>query len=215
MLEYHKINSVFMRDPADKHKSFLFGEWARPEFKLLANCEWEWTEKVDGTNVRVELFDGKVSFGGRTEAAQMPVSLVSRLTELFPAEKLIRKFERVKDDFLAITLFGEGYGAKIQKGGGNYKPDGVDFVLFDVAFGAQWASRPVVDGIADELGIWSVPVVGYGTLHEAIEMARGGFNSSWGWGDFLAEGLVMRPSVELRTSTGSRVITKVKCKDFT
>lgn len=33
-----------------------------------------------------------------------------------------------------VTIFGEGYGVKIQKGG-NYIPDDVNFILFDVRFG--------------------------------------------------------------------------------
>lgn len=53
MLEYHKIQSVYMRDPATKHRTFLIGEWAVPAFGYLANNLWQWTEKIDGTNVRV------------------------------------------------------------------------------------------------------------------------------------------------------------------
>lgn len=33
-----------------------------------------------------------------------------------------------------VTVFGEGYGVKIQKGG-NYISDDVNFILFDVRFG--------------------------------------------------------------------------------
>ena len=34
------------------------------------------------------------------------------------------------------------------------------------------------------------------------------------WGDFQAEGYVARPSIELHTRGGDRIITKIKCKDF-
>ena len=44
------------------------------------------------------------------------------------------------------------------------------------------------------------------------EVARQGFQSMWG--NFQAEGLVVRPLVELRSRTGERVIAKIKCKDF-
>lgn len=43
-------------------------------------------------------------------------------------------------------------------------------------------------------------------------MARLGFKSTWG--DFQAEGIVARPSVELKNRAGERIITKIKCKDF-
>jgi hypothetical protein len=39
-----------------------------------------------------------------------------------------------------------------------------------------------------------------------------GFKSHWG--DFIAEGIVARPKVELKTRAGHRIITKLKYKDF-
>lgn len=171
MLEYHKINSVYMRDPATKNKSFIEGAWSQPEFEYLAAAEWVWTEKIDGTNMRVEYLNGKVNFGGRTSAAQIPAFLVEKMLALFPAEKVADQF---KDAKYAVTLFGEGYGAKIQKGGGNYKPDGVDFILFDVAFGGAFAARHVVEQITREMGLDVVPIIGKGTLPEAIEYTLAG-----------------------------------------
>ena len=41
----------------------------------------------------------------------------------------------------AAVLYGEGYGAKIQKGGGNYRAD-QDFVLFDVRVGSGGCNAP-------------------------------------------------------------------------
>ena len=34
------------------------------------------------------------------------------------------------------------------------------------------------------------------------------------WGDFEAEGIVARPKTELMARNGSRLITKIKCRDF-
>lgn len=110
-----------------------------------------------------------------------------------------------------VCLYGEGYGAKIQKGGGNYCPD-QDFVLFDIKIGEWWLLRLDVEDIAQKLSLDVVPVIGSGTLYEMVEIVKEGFNSQWG--DFLAEGIVARPSVELKTRRGDRLITKVKCKDF-
>lgn len=217
MIEYHKIQSVYLRDPANRHKTFLDGQWSLPEFGFLARNEWHWTEKVDGTNVRV-FYDGEaVRFGGRTEAAQMPVFLLERLQALFPVEKLDAAFPDVEAAMRAgtlgsVMLYGEGYGAKIQKGGGNYKPDGVDFVLFDVQIGGVYLERQNVEDVAAKMGLRVVPVLGKGTLEDAIAMAKAGFDSTWG--PFKAEGLVMRPATELLTRRGHRLITKVKHKDF-
>ena len=87
MEKYHKIQSVFKRDPATKNRHFLMGEYACPEFELLKDIEWVWTEKVDGTNIRI-IWDGhKVTFNGKTDNAQIPAKLIATLQELFPAEK--------------------------------------------------------------------------------------------------------------------------------
>ncbi len=210
MIEYHKIQSVYLRDPANRHKSFLEGQWSMPEFGYLVKNEWIWTEKVDGTNVRVHWNGEKVTFGGRTEDAQMPLFLVRRLEELFPRAKFHEHFPPA--DHSDVMLYGEGYGAKIQKGGGNYNRDGVDFVLFDVQIGGVYLERHNVEDIAQKMGIRLVPIIGSGSLLDGIEMTRNGFDSTWG--PFKAEGLVMRPAQELMTRLGHRIITKVKTRDF-
>ena len=207
MREYHKIVTVYERDPVTKFKTLREGVYATPEFAYLAKNEWAFTEKVDGTNIRV-MWDGStVTFGGKTEAAQIPAPLVTRLQAIFYAGALSRIFRET-----AVCLYGEGYGAKIQKGGGNYLPSSVDFVLFDVLVGSVWLERANVEYIAQHLEIQSVPIVGTGTLEKAIEMARMGFLSTWG--PFKAEGLVMRPIVELHDRRGNRIIAKIKHRDF-
>ena len=108
-------------------------------------------------------------------------------------------------------LYGEGYGAGIQKVGVNYRPD-KDFVLFDVRVGRWWLQRQDVEGIASMLGLDVVPVVGRSTLFDAIDIVREGIRSAWG--DFQAEGVVARPAVELARRDGSRIIAKIKCRDF-
>ena len=211
MSTYHKIDSIYFRDPATNHKTFITGRWSRDAFGYLARNEWEWTEKVDGTNIRVMLSMGDVAFGGRTDNAQLPAMLVTRLMEMFPQGTAIRDYdgELVHDD--PVVLYGEGYGNKIQSGG-KYKSDGVDFVLFDVSINGRFLSRHDVERIAGQLDIQAVPVVGRGTLLDAIQYVHEGFNSEWG--AFMAEGLVCRPSLELCDSNGRRIITKIKHKDF-
>jgi len=110
-----------------------------------------------------------------------------------------------------VCLYGEGYGAKIQKGGGNYRQD-QDFVLFDVKIGDWWLQRSDVKDVAGKLGLDVVPVIGSGTLAEMVEQTRQGFDSIWG--NFKAEGIVARPAIELKTRSGHRIITKIKYKDF-
>lgn len=204
---YHKIKTVYLRDPETNFKTLLEGQYATPEFEFLAESEWVFTEKVDGTNIRV-MFDGeKITFGGKTDRAQLPAPLVERLQERFLPQ--LDVFQAKFPD--GVCLYGEGYGAKIQKGGGLYRDD-QDFVLFDAKVGQWWLLRDSVTDIAETLGIDEVPVIGSGSLPDFVEMARAGFSSTWG--DFPAEGLIARLPCELMTRDGHRIITKIKCRDF-
>lgn len=210
MREYHKIQTVFKRDMNSPHKTIILGDYSMPEFAYLADNEWVWTEKVDGTNIRV-MFDGEqITFGGKTDNAAIPTPLLNRLNAKFLP--MVERFGEVfRNGPVNVCLYGEGYGAKIQKVGGLYRPD-QDFVLFDIRVGDWWLQRADVVDVADKLGVDVVPVVGAGTIHEMVEFVRDGFNSTWG--AFAAEGIVARPKVELKTRSGERIIAKLKHRDF-
>lgn len=208
MKQYHKIQTVFLRDPDTNFKTLLEGQYAKPEFELLDEIEWTFTEKIDGTNIRV-MWDGeKVTFGGKTDRAQIPSHLVTTLMERFTSEKMKSVSES------PFCLYGEGYGVKIQKGG-NYIPDRADFILFDVKIGDWWLKREDVTDIANKLEINEVPVIGKGNLLQGVELVKHGFKSRISHNkEYMAEGLIMRPSVELFNRSGERIICKIKHKDF-
>ena len=65
MSKYHKIQSIFKRDMTSKRRTLIEGYWTLPEFEYLANNPWTFTEKVDGTNIRVMFSNGVITFGGR------------------------------------------------------------------------------------------------------------------------------------------------------
>lgn len=204
---YHKIQSIYLRDPATKHKTLLEGQYTTDAFAYLAKSEWQWTEKIDGTNIRVTNDgSGNVEYGGRTDNAQIPATLVNVLSGLFRENDV---FHAIK----GVTLYGEGYGEKIQSGG-DYIVGGCGFILFDVLIDGLWLRREDVEDIAGKLGISVVPMVGRGTLREAVDVVRNGMPSVSSEKPRKAEGLVMRPSVELLDRRGYRVITKIKTKDF-
>jgi ATP-dependent RNA circularization protein (DNA/RNA ligase family) len=208
MNEYHKINSIFMRDMDKPGSPFIAGKYAAAEIEYLKNNQWEWTEKVDGTNIRIMYVGGAVSFGGKTDRAEIPAHLLKRLTEIFNNDNMKQAFGETD-----VCLYGEGFGYKIQgKVGIDYLKDKVDFYLFDIKIGNWWLKREDVAGIAEKLGLLAPVVVGYGTIDEAIEVVKRGFKSAFGTAD--AEGLVLRPTVELLSRGGERIITKVKARDF-
>lgn len=214
MNKYPKIQTVYKRDPETNYKTLLIEQWSEPEFDYLKDCLWDFTEKVDGTNIRV-IWDGEcVVFKGKSDNSQIPPFLLRELQRMFRFTDNFKKafdYDPDEDD-IEVCLYGEGYGARIQKGGGNYIKDGVSFVLFDIKVGKIWLKREGILDIAEKLDILVVPRIGIGTLHTMVDMAHIGFNSYWG--EFLAEGIVAKPQVDFLNRRGHRIITKIKHKDF-
>ncbi len=149
-------------------------------------------------------------FGGRTENAQIPAHLLNKLNELFIGPQIEEIFEQVFGESKVI-LFGEGYGAKIQKGGGNYSTS-QEFVLFDVRVGDWYLRREGIEDVASKFGLKVVPIVATGPLSVGVKLVKEKMKSQWG--DFIAEGLVAKPAIDLFTRKGERIITKIKHEDF-
>lgn len=223
MSEYPKIQGLYKRYHADfkrlndgyynpaRKGEFVMGDFSTPELKLLENIEWEWTEKIDGMNIRIEFdpIENKLEFKGKTDKAILPKRLVEQLSFLLNTEQLTHIFDK------KVTLYGEGYGVGIQSGG-NYKNDGQDFILLDIKVGDIWFNRNDVERIGSILKINVAPKFQSGTLDEAIECILDGQYSIFSTTDnmFYAEGLVARPKMELKDRMGNRVIVKLKRKDF-
>ena len=220
MSEYSKIQTIFKRD---EKNNIMIGEFTLDEFDVLKDLKWDATEKIDGTNMRIEIDHPAkdkfvTSIGGKTDNAQIPPHLQKRMEEV--VEMIKPKLEEVfpfneDQNPVHITLYGEGYGMKIQKGGGRYISNGVDFILFDVKIGKWWLQPKDVENIANKLNLKIVPFIGEFTLREACMFVFNGFKSRISEDkDFDAEGLVLRAPVGLCRRNGERLITKVKAKDF-
>lgn len=191
--EYPKIYGPYDRDTSSgpNRNKVIPGQWSRPEFEALADTPWVWTEKVDGTNIRVGWDGHKVHFGGRTDNAQIPVKLLDHLLTTFPEELFEQQFGSDH-----VVLYGEGHGAGIQKGGGRYAA-APSFVLFDIRIGRFWLLRNAVVDIANNLGIGFVPQVYVGNVFHAIDIVGRSLTSQWDGGSFLAEGVVGTPALSL------------------
>lgn len=210
MREYHKIETVFNRD-TEGTKRLIEGNFRNETIFFLKDNKWVWTEKVDGTNIRI-FWDGhKVTFGGRTDKAQIPSDLVNYLNATFTGHEVEELFEQ-KFGETEVTLYGEGYGKKIQKVGSLYRDD-VSFILFDVLIGDVWLRRDSVEDIAKAFGVDAVPVVGTGTIAEAVEFVKSKPMSVLS-DKAPMEGVVARPACEVRDRMGRRVIVKIKVNDF-
>ena len=208
MVEYNKIDTVFNRDVYGT-KRLIVDSWRNEAVEYLKDSRWQFTEKFDGTNIRV-IWDGhSISFAGRTDKAIIPQHLLEYLNKTFSTQEVEQLFEQVYGD-KQVILFGEGYGYKIQNGG-NYRND-VSFILFDVMIGENYQERQWVEETSVMLGIDVVPIVLEGTIEEAIEFVKKHPKSTVG--SAFMEGVVGRPAVELRDRTGKRIIVKIKYSDF-
>lgn len=228
MRQYHKIENVFVRDE-ESHK-LIPGAWKHPEFEYLKDLEWDCFEKIDGTNIRVMWhskmerlttglangfgFSGEehlhygppiLEFRGKTDKAQRINDLYDNLGEMFTEDKMREVFSETE-----ACLYGEGYGAGINKGG-DYRDD-KGFILFDIRIEHFWLKREDLEEIARTLEIPIVPRIDRCTLCEAVELVRDGFDSQMR--ATAPEGIVCKPIVDLTNRQGKRIVVKIKGKDF-
>lgn len=219
-MEYQKINTLFLRD---EKKVIIPSSFTCDEFEYLKDCKWECTEKIDGTNIRIYIsreYDGEddwlygVSFMGRTNNATIPEHLNLKLQQIFYRVDWKTVFPSLMPGD-SVCLYGEGYGNKIQKEGSSYISNDVDFILFDVKYNNWWLERKNCEDIANKCGIKIVPIVGYMTIPEAIDLVKKGFKSSISEDkNLIAEGLVLKTPQGLLSRDGNRIITKIKHNDF-
>ena len=198
------------------------------------NCvEQEWVMRINGRN----------------DNSQIPPNLLRHLHETFTLDGLKSLWRcKCKGDHedlppvqcdtldpYPITLYGEGYGGGIQKGGHEYtsktKASGVSFRLFDVLVGENnWLRRADVENVAEKLGIKTVPLIDivdvFGKnysdeewdLFHITEAVKSGIASfvaadegSEGHG---SEGIVAFTAEPLYNNRGQRLMFKLKTKDF-
>ena len=191
-----------------------------------------------GNNIGIKW---NVAYKGKTDNAQIPKMLYTYLTTELTEDKVLNALGLSKEMYVTdeimqektwsvlntqfnvyeldetkipkrYTLYGEGFGAGIQSGG-YYRKDN-SFIGFDVKVDNMYLLRKNRDEIFNKLGVDIVPFVGKFTIDEAIEYVKKGFNSNIAEETHLAEGLVLRTPMGLKTRRGERIIFKVKNCDF-
>ena len=204
-MKYPKIDTIWKRDENNKY-NIIEGDYSKIEFSNIN--KWNITEKIDGTNIRIIYRNGIVSFGGRTDNAQIPATLFEYLQKTFTNDVMKRAFG--DDDAI---LFGEGYGPKIQKGGGLYRDD-VSFVLFDVVIGEWWMLRDSIEDIASKLNIECVELIGTMSIDEAVEYVKNKPDSILSKNKKEMEGIVARSYPLMRFRNGNPIMWKLKARDY-
>ncbi len=206
MSEYHKIETLFARD--EKTFKVIPTQLRDPVYGIIKT--WQWTEKIDGTNIRCMWSDGKLTFGGRTDNASIPAPLMNWLMANITAEKMTAAFGLTA----SVVLYGEGYGGKIQQGTGYASEQ--QFILFDVFVAPKfWLADENMRNVAQKLGIPAVPRFDDMSLEAAVDFVAKGFVSRISIDPLKkAEGLVGRTERPLFNAKSERLIVKLKTKDF-
>lgn len=214
---YTKINTLWKRN---EKGHTVIGDFSREEFRYLYDNLWRAFEKVDGTNMSI-YFDGyETQIHGKSESAQIPKHLLSKMESLVNIDALKEVFpikynENGEELPLMVRIYGEGYGAKIQKCGGSYIKNDCNFKVFDICVNGTWLDWEDVCDVCQKLNLDVVHYYGTMTLREAEAMVVKGFKSPIAENKELeAEGLVLRPLIQLFNKRHERVMVKIKTCDY-
>lgn len=249
MSAYPKTENLLARDP-ESHR-LLLGMSRHRAYEQIS--EWLVTEKIDGTNIRLQLsWHGPMTGPplprgqvlGRTDAATLPKMFATEAlgltlgeedvlgAKLFEALKAITpKLTLLEDGTVdttgsirlpEMTVYGEGYGPGIQKGGGY--TDKKSLRIFDIVTHAgfddpYWRPWEDVQKVAAVLGLSTAPLIGTRmSTEQIVRLVKTGIPSivsleESGSDEVISEGVVARTDPYLFTSRKQRVMFKLKTKD--
>jgi hypothetical protein len=210
MKEYHKIETLFKREETGTHR-LLIGQFRNSTIEQCKDLEWVFTEKIDGTNIRIHWDGHKVSFNGRTDKAQLHADLWKYISAKFCTPEVEQIFEQKFGD-KEVYIFGEGYGAGIQKGGGYSKEK--KLIIFDVQVGNTYLKYEDVGVISEIFNVEIVPISLKGTIQQGIDYILSTEKSLIGDGTQPLEGVVGRIKEDMFDRFGNRMIVKIKREDF-
>lgn len=187
------------------------GDYSMPE---LANVTfYEVTEKIDGQCITVVLTKDDIKIQGKSEKSEFNKAheeLLSYIREKITRDLIDKIFDFGKAS--TVTLYGEGYGPKIQSGH-HYRED-QSFILFDVLRDNTWLDGDEVTNIAADLGIDRVPIIEKAQpvwwIEQFVESRPHSLISKTA----MLEGVVCRSVPLMFTKRGDRIMFKLKCKDY-
>lgn len=212
---YHKISGPFKRSATDLKKVDVT-KFVSPTVELLTHSDiWLFTEKIDGTNVRL-IWDGhNLSYNGRSNNADLHKDLKKVLDGLWTERVGLE--QRIEELFgeREVIIIGEGYGPGIQKGGGNYAAE-KSFIAYDVMVDGKYLAYDTSRALLTELSIPALQAISEypASLGWGIDIVANGLYSQFGNKDFYAEGLVAITDRPLYDNNGNRLIVKLKHEDL-
>ena len=168
-------------------------------------------EKVHGTSAHIQWSNGNLSFYSGGEKHENFVAL-------FDQDKLIEEFRKHEySDDCVVRIHGEAYGGKQQGMSKSYGPT-LHFIAFDVRIGSNWLDVPKAEEYCFKFGIEFIPYEKVPTTVEALNAERDrdsivAIRRGMGTGH-IREGVILRPPVEVKLNSGSRIISKHKRDEF-
>jgi hypothetical protein len=171
-------------------------------------------EKIHGTSAHVSCDPMAVGFFSGGESYE-------RFKGLFNAEDLLTRYKAVFQGDAPtgpkVIFYGEAYGGKQQGMSGTYGKE-LKFIVFDVKVGDTWLAVPDAHDVAVKLGLEFVAYEKVPATVEALDAERDRPSRQAVRNGVLeprpAEGVVIRPLIELIQSNGSRIIAKHKGAEF-
>ena len=174
-------------------------------------------EKIHGTSAHI-------SFRRKTA----PDGLVEAELGFFGGGEKYENFlalfdqEALKRDFLLagpekVIVYGEAYGGKQQGMRDTYGPK-LKFIAFDVLIGDRWLGVESANGLVTKLGLefvaWNLVSTDPASLDAERDLpsrqaVRNGITEPR-----MAEGVVLRPPIEVTTNNGARIVAKHKRPEF-
>jgi len=233
MKPYSSIETLYVR--SKETNKLDFSQIRSPEWEAVR--DWCFTEKVDGTNIRVIVTNQDITVKGRSDNATLPPGIKDAVFAMFNHERIIEHFKEGKpnailpDDW-CVTFYGEGYGPGI-KGSDpmQYKPQGAKkgFRCFDIKFGGpesnHWCDIEQWQYLCINLGILPVNLIGWYSeplptgRDAAYNMMQTYLPRSYcaledGGTQEHGEGFVARPEYPLFNRWGERLIFKLTRREF-
>lgn len=206
MKEYQKIETLWEFDQeTKKFVNFI----KNPIVEMLKDIEWVFTEKIDGMNFRIYWDGHKLSYAGRTDNAQFNKAQLEFITNSLVTDSLTILVEQLFME-KTCTIFGELYGAGVQKGG-SYSST-LQFAVFDIMVDDVYVGYTKLLEIVSALGLQRVPTVLFGTLSEGVRYVKEHPHSQIG--NAPLEGLVGKPRYPLYDTQGRRIVVKIKARDM-
>lgn len=240
---FNRDNKTFkVKEDEFRHPEFKkIQEWEHTTEKIHGMNTRVMIGPLDtGTAMGTELLDDRdllepqVFYLGRGDNSQIPKPLLSYLRETYTVDKLLDALSKAKGSH-GVVLYMEGYGSRIQDGD-NYRKD-VSTRIFDVLImdmngpcrytredeqpppSGWWLEPNVVQKIADDLGVETVPSLGKMSTEEIVEYVKNKIpsivaNAEGGNSIYPMEGVVARTTPTLLFRNGRRLMFKLKYKDF-